>query len=94
MADKKVAKKSADKSNVTVADLRSKTAEELQKMLEDNKKDLLILQKSLAADELANPHAVRKMRREIARIKTVMTQVSKKDVVEESKSNNDKEGAK
>lgn len=89
-----MAKDTSKKENKnTVADLRNKTVEELRKLLENGKKDLLTAQKSLKADELANPHAVKKLRKEIARIKTIMTEVDNK-VVEEEKSNSDKKGVK
>ena len=89
-----MAKDTSKKENKnTVADLRNKTVEELHKLLENGKKDLLTAQKSLKADELANPHAVKKLRKEIARIKTIMTEVDSK-VVEEEKSNSDKKGVK
>lgn len=73
MADKKT--KKAEVKN-TAEDLRGKTVEELNKLLETGKKDLLEAQKSLKANELANPHAVKKIRREIARIKTIMTEIN------------------
>lgn len=91
MADKKTAKK-IEKKATDIVELRKKTVEELQKLLETGKKDLLAAQKSLKADELANPHAVKKLRREIARIKTVITEVENKSV--EDKSNSDKKGVK
>lgn len=65
-----------DKSKNTAKELREKLSAQLEKDLQTAKKDLLELQKSLAANELANPHAVKKMRREIARIKTILAEKS------------------
>lgn len=59
-----------------VEDLRKMSLDELQKALQTGRKDLLEAQKSLKADELANPHAVKKLRKEIARIMTVMTEMN------------------
>lgn len=70
------------------SELRAKKPEELQKMLATARKDLLEAQKSLAANELANPHAVKKLRHSIARIKTIMAEQAKQEKV----TNNDKKG--
>ena len=90
MAAKKTTKVTNKKVN-TVADLRTKSISDLDKILITAKQDLLQAKKSLKADELANPHVVTKMRKEVARIKTVMTELSKKPVEEVT---NDKKGAK
>ncbi|GHU06766.1 hypothetical protein FACS189431_0210 [Alphaproteobacteria bacterium] len=82
MVDKKTTKvtKSAPKKDTglskNIADLRGKTEAELHVVLATAKADLLEAQKALKANELANPQVVRKMRREIARIKTVLTEVA------------------
>ena len=89
MATKKVKKITAgDSKTVTnsVADLRTLPIDELAKRLQTARVDLLALKKSLSANELANPYAVKKQRREVARILTVMTEVKK--------SNNDNEEKK
>jgi ribosomal protein L29 len=70
---KKTVKKVESKSTNSMADLRALSNEDLQKRLSTIRADLLLAQKSLKADELANPRVVRKMRREIARILTVIT---------------------
>jgi ribosomal protein L29 len=95
MADKKTAKvvkKTAVKvpkneKNLAkrIADLRSYDLPALHEVLATAKADLLEAQKSLAANELANPKVVNKMRKEIARIKTIIAAK-----VAEEKSNNDK----
>ena len=76
------------KSETSVADLRNKSVEELQKLLATARKDLLELQKSLRANELANPHAVTKMRKEIARIMTVLAEKRHSELDSESSNNN------
>jgi len=89
MATKKVKKITAgDSKTITnsVADLRTLPVDELAKRLQTARADLLALKKSLSANELANPYAVKKQRREVARILTVMTEVKK--------SNNDNEEKK
>jgi large subunit ribosomal protein L29 len=77
MADKKTTK-TTPKNRISLsqklADLRGKDAADLQKVLATAKADLLEAQKSLAANELANPNVIKKMRKEIARIKTVLTE--------------------
>ena len=80
MADKKTTKTA--KINV-IADLRKKSADELQKLLSTTRADLLEAQKSLKANELANPHAVTKLRKEIARIMTVLAEVNKNTKIAE-----------
>ena len=95
MADKKTTKKAKstpkNKVNLTkkLADLRTKDVTELGKVLVDTKKDLLEARKSLAANELANPKAVNKMRKEIARINTIVAQK-----VKSKKSNNEEKEEK
>ena len=80
------------------SELRAKKPEELQKLLATARTDLLEAQKSLAANELANPHAVKKLRHSIARIKTVMTEQASPSHPEldsgssKENSNNDKKG--
>ena len=69
-------KKQEVRSKKSVADLRTKSVDELQKMLAEARKDLLEAQKSLKANELANPRVVGKMKKEIARILTVMSELS------------------
>jgi len=82
MADKK--KEVQNKAS----DLRSKSIEELQKLLATDRADLLEAQKSLRANELANPHAVTKMRKEIARILTILAEKNK-EILSDSKASNE-----
>jgi len=73
-------KKQEVRSRKSVADLRSKSIEELQKLLAVSRADLLEAQKSLKANELANPRVVSKMKREVARILTIIheTEITEK----------------
>jgi ribosomal protein L29 len=85
MADKKPkqAAKSSPKVKVNqtqrLSDWRAKELPELLKDLSTARADLRAAQKSLAADELANPKVVNKMRREIARLMTIVAEKSKRD---------------
>jgi len=85
MANKKSATQSTKKvvKENAVADLRTKSEEDLQKVLGKARADLLELQKGLKANELANPGAVRKARRRVAKILTI--------IGEKSRSNNNEE---
>jgi ribosomal protein L29 len=90
MADKKTTKKVKEVKKVNLmADLRAKSVADIEKLLATAKQDLLQLQKSLKANELANPHAVKKMRREIAQMKTVIAEFVKKERDEVKNSNNE-----
>lgn len=84
MANKKPTDKKIKK--VSTSDLRSKAMEDLQKLLASERKDLLEAKKSLKANELANPNAVKKMRRHVARLKTIINE----KLLDEKKSNNEK----
>ena len=58
-------------------DLQSKTAEELQQQLVDAKKELFNLRFQNATNQLDNTSRIKDVRRNIARIQTVITQKSK-----------------
>ena len=77
----------ADKKISFVSDLRKKGVEDLEKVLKEAKQDYMNLCKSLRANELANPRAVTKVRKEIAKIKTIIAEKRRE-------SDNDKKGAK
>ncbi|MDR1970195.1 MAG: 50S ribosomal protein L29 [Candidatus Nomurabacteria bacterium] len=77
MAKKQVKKITAsDKKTVAnpVVDLRTKTVKELHALLVTARTDLLASQKSLKANELVNPCTIKKQRKEIARILTIITE--------------------
>ncbi|MBQ1281303.1 MAG: 50S ribosomal protein L29 [Oscillospiraceae bacterium] len=55
-----------------VNEIRSKSVEELEKTLVDLKKDLFMLRMQLATNHLDNPVKITAVRRDIARVKTVL----------------------
>jgi len=58
-------------------DLQTKTAEELQQQLVDAKKELFNLRFQNATNQLDNTARIKDVRRNIARIQTVISQKSK-----------------
>ena len=58
-------------------DLQTKTAQELQQQLVDAKKELFNLRFQNATNQLDNTSRIKDVRRNIARIQTVITQKSK-----------------
>ena len=58
-------------------DLQAKTTEELQAQLVDAKKELFNLRFQNATNQLDNTSRIKDVRRNIARIQTVITQKSK-----------------
>jgi len=61
----------ADKKNI-VADIRAKTPDELKDQLVNLKKEQFNLRFQRATQQLEAPARVRQVRREIARIKTIL----------------------
>ena len=55
-----------------VREIRSKSVEELEKKLGDLKKDLFMLRMQHATNHLDNPMKISAVRRDIARVKTVL----------------------
>ena len=55
-----------------VNEIRSKSVEELEKTLVDLKKDLFMLRMQHATNHLDNPTRISAVRRDIARVKTVL----------------------
>ena len=55
-----------------VSEIRSKSVEELEKKLTDLKKDLFMLRMQHATNHLDNPVKISAVRRDIARVKTVI----------------------
>jgi len=64
-------------ANVKAEELRAKTADELKDQLVDLKKEQFNLRFQTAGGQNENPARVRIVRREIARIKTVLSEKSK-----------------
>ena len=65
------------KSNKYLNDLRTKTAEELEEELVQAKKELFNLRFQNATNQLENTGRIKEVRRNIARIQTVITQKAK-----------------
>jgi large subunit ribosomal protein L29 len=65
------------KSTNFVEDLRSKTTEELNVALVDAKKELFNLRFQNATNQLSNTARINEVRKNIARIQTVITQKNK-----------------
>ena len=59
---------------MNTAELRTKSVAELEQLLAEKQTELLGNKRSLAAGELPNPRVVGNNRRDIARIKTCLTQ--------------------
>ncbi len=55
-------------------ELKTKTVDELNKLLLDQRKTQMNLRFELANGQLEKPHKIRETRREIARIKTILVQ--------------------
>lgn len=56
-------------------DLKSKSTDELKKMLLDTRKEQFNLRFQLSGGQLENTSQMRKIRRDVARIKTMMNQL-------------------
>ncbi len=56
---------------MTAAELRRLSIEELEKRIEESKRELLDLRFQVVSGRLANPMAIRHLRGDIARMKTV-----------------------
>ena len=69
------------KINKYVEDLKVKTASELQGELVAAKKELFNLRFQNATNQLENTSRIREVRRNIARIQTVITEKTKQDFV-------------
>ena len=68
---------SAEFKSLLYQDLQAKTTEELQAQLVDAKKELFNLRFQNATNQLDNTSRIKDVRRNIARIQTVITQKSK-----------------
>ena len=65
------------KSKDLLAELRKQSDEELNARLTDAKKELFNLRFQLATNQLENTGRIREVRKDIARIQTVITENSK-----------------
>ncbi|HEY9010575.1 MAG TPA: 50S ribosomal protein L29 [Devosia sp.] len=69
-------KKTAGEKHSVTADLRAKTADELKDQLVGLKKEQFNLRFQRATQQLEAPAQIRKVRRDIARVKTILGQKS------------------
>ena len=65
-----------------MADIRKLTTEELNKKLEETKKELFNLKFASATGNLEKPHRIKELRHEAARIKTVIRERELSEVKE------------
>ena len=65
-----------------MADIRKLTTEDLNKRLEENKKELFNLKFASATGSLEKPHRIKELRHEVARIKTVIRERELSEVKE------------
>lgn len=65
-----------------MADIRKLTTEELNKKLDENKKELFNLKFSAATGTLEKPHRIKELRHEVAKIKTVIRERELSEVKE------------
>ena len=63
------------------SELRELTAEELQQKLKDLKEELFNLRFQLAINQLENPMRISAVKKDIARVHTVLTQMEKNSAV-------------
>ena len=57
-----------------IVDIRKLTTKELNKKLEENKKELFNLKFAASTGTLEKPHRIKELRHEVARIKTVLSE--------------------
>jgi large subunit ribosomal protein L29 len=65
-----------------MADIRKLTTEDLNKKLEENKKELFNLKFASATGSLEKPHRIKELRHEVAKIKTVIRERELSEVKE------------
>ena len=65
------------KTNTFVTELKSKSLAELSAQLEDAKKELFNLRLQNATNQLENTSRIKEVRKNIARIQTVITEAGK-----------------
>lgn len=63
----------------SIKELRDKKIDELEKLLSEKQREIVEAKRSLAAGELANPRQITALRRDIARIKTLIGEASNKE---------------
>ena len=67
---------------IKMTEIRKLTTKELNKKLEENKKELFNLKFSAATGNLEKPHRIKELRHEVAKIKTVIRERELSEVKE------------
>ncbi len=62
-----------------IAEFRGKSVDELQKLLAEKQRELVEAKRSLAAGELVNVRQITALRRDTARLKTLISEASNKE---------------
>ena len=70
---------------IKMTEIRKLTTQELNKKLEENKKELFNLKFSAATGNLEKPHRIKELRHEVAKIKTVIRERELNEGKEDSK---------
>lgn len=70
---------------IKMAEIRKLTTQELNKKLEENKKELFNLKFALSTGNLEKPHRIKELRHEVAKIKTVIRERELNESKEEAK---------
>ena len=65
-----------------MADIRKLTTEDLNKKLEENKKELFNLKFAASTGTLEKPHRIKELRHDVAKIKTVLRERELSEVKE------------
>ena len=70
---------------IKMTEIRKLTTEDLNKRLEENKKELFNLKFASATGSLEKPHRIKELRHEVAKIKTVIRERELNESKEEAK---------
>ena len=70
---------------IKMTEIRKLTTQELNKKLEENKKELFNLKFALSTGNLEKPHRIKELRHEVAKIKTVIRERELNEGKEEAK---------
>ena len=70
---------------IKMTEIRKLTTQELNKKLEENKKELFNLKFALSTGNLEKPHRIKELRHEVAKIKTVLRERELNESKEEAK---------
>ena len=70
---------------IKMTEIRKLTTKELNKKLEENKKELFNLKFALSTGNLEKPHRIKELRHDVAKIKTVIRERELNEGKEEAK---------